>query len=159
MVLYFDLMTMPKEDMYRAFDAGRKFIQSQMAEPDMMAILIFYKNVVRVFLDFTDDREMLDLAIQTLIKETDDEEGDILAQFYDVVTYYFSNLNHFCPRSPCFYPASCARANATPLLCAFGILARLQGASANYNLKAPFSPVYFSLNAGFIIFPVAFLGT
>jgi len=73
LVLYFDLMTMPKQEMYRAFDAGRKFIQSRMAEPDMMAILIFYQNVVRVFLDFTDDREMLDLAIQTLMKEMEEE--------------------------------------------------------------------------------------
>lgn len=73
LVLYFDLMTMPKADKYRAFDAGRKFIQSRMAEPDMMAILIFYQNVVRVFLDFTDDREMLDLAIQMLMKEMEEE--------------------------------------------------------------------------------------
>jgi VWFA-related protein len=76
LVLYFDLMTMPKPDKYRAFDAGRRYIQSQMAEPDLMAIMIFHRNVVRVFLDFTGDREMLDLAIQTLMKETE-EEGDL----------------------------------------------------------------------------------
>jgi len=73
LVLYFDMMNTSEADMYRALGAGRKFIQSQMAASDLMAIMIFYRNVVRVFIDFTDDRERLDLAVQTLIKETEDE--------------------------------------------------------------------------------------
>jgi VWFA-related protein len=92
LVLYFDLMTMPKADKYRAFDAGRKFIQNQMAEPDLMAILIFYRNVVRVFLDFTDDREMLDLAVQTLMEETE-EEGDLTTP--DTAAVFGQNSGEF----------------------------------------------------------------
>jgi VWFA-related protein len=75
LILYFDLMNQGQEDRYRAFSAGRKFIQTQMAAPDLMAIMIFSKSAVRVLADFTDDREKLDQTIQTLIKEMDDDEN------------------------------------------------------------------------------------
>ncbi len=76
LVLYFDLMTMPEIDRYRAFIAGRKFIRNQMTASDLMSIMIFSKSVVRVLLDFTDDREKLDGAIQTLMKKKQEGEEE-----------------------------------------------------------------------------------
>jgi len=73
LVLYFDMMNTSEADLYRAFDSGRNFIQSRMTASDLAAVMIFYRNVVRVFVDFTDDREELDRAIQVLIKETEEE--------------------------------------------------------------------------------------
>jgi VWFA-related protein len=76
LVLYFDLMTMPEADRYRALIAGRKFIQNQMTASDLMSIMVFSKSVVRVLLDFTDDREKLDQGIQTLMKKKQEGEED-----------------------------------------------------------------------------------
>lgn len=78
LVLFFDLMTMTPADRYRAFVAGRTFIRSGMAAPDLMAIMVFSKSVVRILMDFTDDRERLDQAIQTLIAA--ENEGDDLTE-------------------------------------------------------------------------------
>ena len=76
-VLYFDTMTMGPAEQYRAFTAARKFIQTDMAEPDLMAILHFSKGVVRVLLDFTDDREKLDQTVLTLMYPEDDDDDDL----------------------------------------------------------------------------------
>lgn len=74
LVLYFDLMTMQPADRHRAFDAGRAFIRNRMAAPDLVAIMIFSRSVVRVLMDFTDDRERLDQAIQALSMAENEEE-------------------------------------------------------------------------------------
>lgn len=74
LVLYFDLMNMGNEERYRAFSAGRKFIRTQMTVSDLSAIMLFSKGVVRILVDFTDNRETLDQAIQILNKST--EEGE-----------------------------------------------------------------------------------
>jgi VWFA-related protein len=77
LVLYFDLMTMMSDaDKYRTFTAGRQFIQTQMSAADLMAIMVFSKGAVRVMMDFTDDRERLDQAIQTLMKKPQKGEDD-----------------------------------------------------------------------------------
>jgi VWFA-related protein len=77
LVLYFDLMTMPSPDQLRAFNAARTFIQTEMSAPDLMAILAFYKGVVRVLVDFTDNRERLDQTIQTLIFADSPNDDDL----------------------------------------------------------------------------------
>jgi VWFA-related protein len=92
LVLYFDLMNLGREDQYRAFSAGRKFIQTQMAAPDLMAVMLFSKSVVRVLTDFTDDREKLDQTIQTLIKEIDDDEDSLDA---DTAASFGQNSGEF----------------------------------------------------------------
>lgn len=76
LVLYFDLMTMSKPDQYRAYQAGRKFIQTQMAQPDLMSIMVFSRGVVRTLMDFTGDREKLDQMIQTLMYRSSNSDSD-----------------------------------------------------------------------------------
>ena len=95
LVLYFDLMTMPENDRQRAFTAGRKFIQSQMAEPDLMAIMIFSRSVVRVLMDFTDDREKLDQAIQTLMIRKEKDEDDEFMNAPDTAAAFGQNSGEF----------------------------------------------------------------
>jgi VWFA-related protein len=92
LILYFDLMNLGREDQYRAFSAGRKYIQTQMAAPDLMSIMLFSKSVVRVLADFTDDREKLDQTIQTLIKEMDDDADSLDA---DTAASFGQNSSEF----------------------------------------------------------------
>jgi VWFA-related protein len=93
LVLYFDLMTMPQADQYRAFIAGRKFIQNQMTASDLMSIVIFARSSVRVLLDFTNDRERLDQALQTLMKTDEDDEADLNA--VDTAAAFGQNSGEF----------------------------------------------------------------
>jgi VWFA-related protein len=94
-VLYFDLMTMPESDRYRAFDAARKFIQSQMAAPDLISIMAFSRSVVRVLMDFTDDRERLDQTIQTLMVRKEKDEDDEFMSNPDTAAAFGQNSGEF----------------------------------------------------------------
>jgi len=76
LALYFDLSAMPPGDQLRAFAAAQKFLRTQMAPSDLMAILTFEGGAVRVLQDFTDDRNRLDSIIGTLIVGEDQNSGD-----------------------------------------------------------------------------------
>lgn len=65
--LYFDMSAMPQADQLRALDAAQKFVKSQMAAPDLMAIMEYTGGAVKVLQDFTDDREKLLTVIGTII--------------------------------------------------------------------------------------------
>ena len=65
--LYFDMSAMPVPDQLRAFTAALKFIKTQMAPPDLMAILSYSSGLVRVLQDFTGDRDLLNKTIQDMI--------------------------------------------------------------------------------------------
>ncbi len=65
--IYFDMSAMPQADQLRALDAAQKFVKSQMAAPDLMAIMEYTGGAVKVLQDFTDDREKLLTVIGTLI--------------------------------------------------------------------------------------------
>ncbi len=97
LVLYFDLMTMMSDaDKYRTYTAGRKFIQTQMASQDLIAIMVFSKGAVRALMDFSDDREKLDQAIQTLEKKKqkgDDDDDDFNAP--DTAAAFGQNSGEF----------------------------------------------------------------
>ena len=67
LVLYFDMTAMPVPDQLRALGAAQKFLKSQMAKADLMAIMEFESGAVKVLQDFTDDRDKLQNVIQTLI--------------------------------------------------------------------------------------------
>ena len=67
LALYFDMTAMPVPDQLRALNAARKFIRTQMAPADLMAIMKFSTGAVQVLEDFTSDRDRLETAIQTLI--------------------------------------------------------------------------------------------
>src|SRR5437879_2451676 len=55
LVLFFDMTSTPPPDQFRAFSAGEKFIQTQMAPPDLMAIMTFSDGAIRVQKDSTDN--------------------------------------------------------------------------------------------------------
>jgi VWFA-related protein len=67
LVLYFDMTAMPPADQIRALAAAQKFVRTQMAQPDLMALMMYEGGAVRVLEDFTNDRARLLSAIQTLI--------------------------------------------------------------------------------------------
>ncbi len=65
--IYFDMSAMPQADQLRALDAAQKFVKSQMAAPDLVAIMEYTGGAVKVMQDFTDDREKLLGVIGTII--------------------------------------------------------------------------------------------
>jgi VWFA-related protein len=74
-VLYFDLSAMPPPDQLRAYTNALKFIDTQMAASDLLAVMVFQAGAVRVKQDFIGDRLRLREAIRTLIYG-DDLNGD-----------------------------------------------------------------------------------
>jgi VWFA-related protein len=73
--LYFDMTSMPEADQIRALGAAQKFIASQIKPADLVSIMEYASGAVKVVLDFTDDREKLLTAINTLIIGEDDGMG------------------------------------------------------------------------------------
>ncbi|MGH9673503.1 MAG: VWA domain-containing protein, partial [Bryobacteraceae bacterium] len=67
MALYFDMSAMPVPDQFRALAAAQRFVRTQTTPADLMAIMMFAGGSVQVLLDFTDDRDKLLTALQTLI--------------------------------------------------------------------------------------------
>src|SRR5579871_6053395 len=66
MVMFFDLTSMPIFDQRRAQTAALKFLRTQMRPADMMAIMTFASDI-KVVEDFTDDRDLLEKDIRSLI--------------------------------------------------------------------------------------------
>jgi VWFA-related protein len=90
LVLYFDMTAMSPPDQLRALAAARKFVRTQMAQPDLVALMMYEGGAVRVLEDFTSDRNRLLRAIQTLIvgeaegfeqTDNDDSSADTGAAF------------------------------------------------------------------------------
>src|SRR5262245_25855708 len=77
LALYFDMTAMPQIDQFRAFTAARKFIESQMTGPDLMAIMTFSRGVVRVLQDFTDNRPLLEEVLLTLMYPDDQNDNEL----------------------------------------------------------------------------------
>ena len=75
LVLYFDQSAMPLIDQQRAFENARKFIDTQLAAADMVAVMTFQSGTVKVRHDFTGNRAALREVIHTL-QVGDDLDGD-----------------------------------------------------------------------------------
>jgi len=67
LALYFDMTTMPPADQIRALEAAKRFIKTQMAPADLVAILRFSGGAVDVLQDFTDDRNRLLSILETMV--------------------------------------------------------------------------------------------
>jgi VWFA-related protein len=65
LALYFDMSAMPVPDQLRAQAAAVKFIRTQMAPQDLMAVLSF-SDGVHVLRDFTDNRDDLEKTVNKL---------------------------------------------------------------------------------------------
>jgi len=75
LVLYFDLTRLPGPDLVRAAAAARKYVDLQMAAPDLIALLAYKGGAVRVKQDFTNNRDMLRERIQDILFG-EDKDGD-----------------------------------------------------------------------------------
>jgi VWFA-related protein len=64
-VLFFDLTSMPVDDLARALKAATNFTKSQMTPADLVA-LVTYTSELRVIQDFTNDRDALNGAINKI---------------------------------------------------------------------------------------------
>ncbi len=79
LALYFDMTAMPVPDQLRALGAARKFIDTQIAAADLVAILEFSEGAVKVRQDFTDNRAALRETIGRIVAASqglEDEEED-----------------------------------------------------------------------------------
>ena len=75
LVLYFDLTALPPADLLRAYNAARKYINTQMTPADLVAVMGFQGGGVRVRQDFTNNKAQLLEVVQTLIFG-EDKDGD-----------------------------------------------------------------------------------
>jgi VWFA-related protein len=75
LVLYFDLTALPPADLLRAYNAARKYINTQMTPADLVAVMGFQGGGVRVKQDFTDNKDVLLEVVQTLVFG-EDKDGD-----------------------------------------------------------------------------------
>jgi VWFA-related protein len=78
LVLYFDQSSMPLADQLRSYENARKYLDTQMTQADMMAVMTFQNGSLRVRQDFTDDRAALREVIDRL-QIGDDLDGDGVA--------------------------------------------------------------------------------
>jgi len=67
LALYFDMSSMPVPDQIRALSAAEKFIRTQMQKADLMCIMRYSGSSVDVLVDFTEDRDKLLTAVETMI--------------------------------------------------------------------------------------------
>ena len=67
LAMYFDMTAMPVPDQLRALAAAEKFIKTQMSGPDLMCVMEYAGEGVKVLQDFTDDRELLRATLDKLI--------------------------------------------------------------------------------------------
>jgi VWFA-related protein len=86
-ILYFDLSAMPPMDQSRAYSAALKYIDTQMAASDLLAIMTFQGGAVRVKQDFIGDRARLREVIQVLIFG-EDLDGDGVRDNPDLATAF-----------------------------------------------------------------------
>jgi VWFA-related protein len=64
-VLFFDVSSMPPDDLIRAQVQARKFVKSKLTPADLVAV-VNYTSSLRVLQNFTNDRDALDKAIQSI---------------------------------------------------------------------------------------------
>jgi len=65
--LYFDMSAMPIPDQLRALSGAEKFIRTEMQKVDLLAIMRYNGSSVDVLVNFTDDRDKLLTAVETMI--------------------------------------------------------------------------------------------
>ena len=75
LVMYFDQSSMPLADQLRSYENARKFLDKQMTVADLVAVMSFSNNILRVRQDFTDNRARLREVIDGM-QIGDDINGD-----------------------------------------------------------------------------------
>ncbi len=67
LALYFDMTSMPRADQLRSLQAAQKFVRTQMATADLVAVMRYSGAAVNVLQDFTASRDRLLSILQTMI--------------------------------------------------------------------------------------------
>ncbi|HWG57445.1 MAG TPA: VWA domain-containing protein [Candidatus Acidoferrales bacterium] len=65
MVLFFDISSMETDDLLRARDAAKKFVEKQMTPADLVSVVV-YSQKLSVWCDFTNQHDKLEQAIAHL---------------------------------------------------------------------------------------------
>ena len=92
LVMYFDQSSMPLTDQLRSYENARKFLDKQMTVSDLVAVMTFSNNELRVRQDFTDNRATLREVIDAL-QIGGDLNGDGLPDSGDSGDAEFSVFN------------------------------------------------------------------
>ncbi|HEV3219789.1 MAG TPA: VWA domain-containing protein [Candidatus Acidoferrales bacterium] len=85
MVLFFDLTSLQPEDLLRSTDAGKKFVNTQMTTADLVSVVSFGTQF-RINCDFTNDKNTLLAAIQSLIPGKESLLAGMASSAGDAVT-------------------------------------------------------------------------
>lgn len=64
-VLFFDLTSMPVDDLMRATKGASDFVDRRLTPADLVAVAL-YSSTLRVLQNFTNDRDALDMALQSI---------------------------------------------------------------------------------------------
>jgi VWFA-related protein len=65
-VLFFDMTSLQNQDLVRSTDAAKQFLRTQMTAADLVGVVAF-GNQLRVVADFTNDRDLLERAVDALL--------------------------------------------------------------------------------------------
>jgi VWFA-related protein len=84
-VLFFDLTSMQPQELLRSTDSAKKFIKQQMSPADLVAIVSF-GNLLVLKTDFTNDRDQLFNAVDSLIPGKESNLATNAASAGDTVT-------------------------------------------------------------------------
>jgi VWFA-related protein len=76
LVLFFDLTSMQTDDIQRAHDSALKFVQKQMTNADLVAV-VTYAARLTVWADFTNDRAKLEKAVAQLTPDVASNLADL----------------------------------------------------------------------------------
>jgi VWFA-related protein len=71
-VLFFDLTSLQPADLTRATAAAKRFLREQMTAADLVGVVTF-GNRLQVVADFTNDRDLLDRAVDAVLPGKDSE--------------------------------------------------------------------------------------
>jgi len=94
LVLFFDLSNPYNAAQERMFTGASVYLDGQMTEADLVAILTYRGGAVRVKQDFTDDRRALANVIDVLANG-EDADGDGLLDFQDFSSAFGQNDGEF----------------------------------------------------------------
>jgi VWFA-related protein len=74
LVLFFDMTSMQKYDLYQSLLAGKKFIQMHMTGADLISIVAYVSGAIQTLTDFTDDRNALLEILDKRIYDRDEDK-------------------------------------------------------------------------------------
>lgn len=84
-VLFFDLTSMQPQELLRSTDSAKKFLKEQMSPADLVAVVSF-GNLLVLKTDFTNDRDALYSAVDSLIPGKESSLATNAASASDAVT-------------------------------------------------------------------------